>query len=218
MLKKWKFQTTESQNLFFVSDTHFGHNKNFVFENRGYKSIIEHDESLIKIWNERVRSTDVVIHCGDFCLNSTENYCWDLIHKLNGHIYYIWGNHNSRVKDVYKKLVYERYNLTNEEIYPISYHHSLLGEKFTFVGDYMSGFINKTPFVASHFAFRNWDYMKSGSACISAHSHGNDKESNPDFLDCKRLDVGIENFGGPISFLDVMKIMDKKKISSIDHH
>ena len=43
-------------NIWITSDTHFGHDKDFIWKERGYCSIQEHDEDLIKKWNEHVCS------------------------------------------------------------------------------------------------------------------------------------------------------------------
>lgn len=52
-------------NIFFISDTHFGHSNilNFKREDgsplRDYSSIEEHDEYLIQRWNSTVKATDI---------------------------------------------------------------------------------------------------------------------------------------------------------------
>jgi hypothetical protein len=53
---------------------------------------------------------------------------------------------------------------------------------------------------------------------LCGHSHKNDKGINPDCLDGKILDVGVDNFGGPISFAEIKKIMNKKSLKVTDHH
>lgn len=215
MLQTWKF-STKDQKVHVVSDCHWRHNKDFLFGKRGYNSIDEHDENGIHIWNSRVGFNDIVINCGDYIFNQLDpNLTKEIIRRLNGHQYYIWGNHNSGVKPLYyEALTACRYGIAeNQEVYPLTWE-----DKFTFVGDYMHGRIDHVPFVASHYAYRIWDGMQKGVIAISGHSHGSDKESNPDFLGCKRIDVGIENFGGPIEFYELMKIMDKKKIGQYDHH
>jgi len=40
--------------IWFTSDTHFSHNKDFIFKDRGFGSIQDHDETLIKNWNEKI--------------------------------------------------------------------------------------------------------------------------------------------------------------------
>ena len=80
--------------VFFISDTHFCHNKDFLYGSRGFSSIAEHDEKLVARWNSVVQSNDIVIHLGDLCLNDNIKAI-DYIQQLNGLIYWIRGNHDT---------------------------------------------------------------------------------------------------------------------------
>lgn len=223
MYTKHTFLHNEESKTYFISDTHFCHNKPFLYEKRGFKNIKEHDETLIKRWNEIVRPQDNVIHCGDFLLGGGRDSMSagnEILFQLNGHISFLWGNHNSYVKQIFKESVQEKLPGCDEltEIYPVTYKN-----KITFYGHYLLAKV-KTPkfsqfLFCSHFAHRLWIDSHHGDIwAISGHSHGSDKESNPDYQNIKRLDVGIENFGGPVSFDKIKEIMDSKKIIQIDHH
>ena len=59
--------------IWFTSDTHFGHIKDFLWSPRGFNSIEEHDEIIIKNWNELVAPEDEVYHLGDVMLNDNEH-------------------------------------------------------------------------------------------------------------------------------------------------
>ena len=83
--------------IFFTSDTHFCHNKEFLYSGRGFSSIEEHDEELVKRWNEVVGNNDIVIHLGDICLNDNEK-AMTYIQRLNGTIYWLRGNHDTDVR------------------------------------------------------------------------------------------------------------------------
>ena len=80
--------------IFFTSDTHFGHQRSFLWEPRGFNSIEEHDETIIKNWNEVVGPEDEVYHLGDVMLNNNE-YGLECIKRLNGKIHLILGNHDT---------------------------------------------------------------------------------------------------------------------------
>jgi calcineurin-like phosphoesterase family protein len=222
MLKEWKLKSSDSSRVFITSDTHFRHDKDFLYIKRGYSSIKEHDIGLIKIWNERVRPQDQVIHLGDFIFKATKELAEEYFKQLNGKIYVLWGNHNSGIKQLYKSVLEEEGFPDFYEVYPSGWcpDKSRIGwsDKVIFVGDYMKGWINSTPFVASHFAHRIWDFMQKNAVHFCGHSHGSDKESNPDFEFHKRIDVGIENFGGPVSFEQLLVILNKKELVQLDHH
>lgn len=213
MLQRIKFKNNEHSKLFLIGCSHFNHNKDFIFKARGYNSIQEHDEGLIKIWNERVRPQDSVLHLGDFMLNGSAESCKNIVGRLNGRLYLINGNHNGFIKSLYFEAL-AFYCLPPEvEAYNITWEN-----KVTFLGDYIHASAEGISFCASHFPFRIWDKMKHGIPFFNSHSHGGDVESNPDDMTCKRIDCGVENFGGPVAFDDLMKIMDKKGISKLDQH
>jgi len=83
-------------NIFFTSDTHFGHNKEFVWKARGFESVEDHAEGLIKNWNSVVKPDDIVYHLGDMSLSTEyEEKSLQWVKRLNGNICWIVGNHDS---------------------------------------------------------------------------------------------------------------------------
>lgn len=90
--------------IFVTSDTHFGHDREFVYGPRGFNSIGEHDETIIARWNEVVNEDDIVYHLGDVMLGDN-SYGIECIKRLKGTIYIIPGNHDTSARiSLYKKL------------------------------------------------------------------------------------------------------------------
>lgn len=90
----------------FSSDLHFGHNKDFIYQARGFNSIEEHDKAIVDNWNSIVDEDDDVYLLGDLMLNSDDAGIQNLI-QLNGNIHtIIIGNHdtNNRIKLYIEKL------------------------------------------------------------------------------------------------------------------
>ena len=86
------------KNIFFISDTHFGHANMITFLNydgtrmRLFDSVEECDELMIENWNKVVKPTDRVFHLGDVvyhCKNRDE-----IMQRLNGEKVLIKGNHD----------------------------------------------------------------------------------------------------------------------------
>lgn len=71
-----------------------GHNKSFIYEPRGFKTIEEHDETIIQNWNKLVSWNDEVWLLGDVMLNDNESGIRKL-NQLAGKIYILAGNHDS---------------------------------------------------------------------------------------------------------------------------
>ena len=90
--------------VFFTSDTHFGHNREFLYAPRGFESIQEHDEEIIQRWNEVVGQEDTVYVLGDLMLNDNE-HGMECLRRLNGHINILYGNHDTDIrKNLYATL------------------------------------------------------------------------------------------------------------------
>lgn len=90
--------------IFVTSDTHFGHDREFLWGPRGFTNYLDHDEYIIKQWNSVVGFEDIVYHLGDVMLGDNE-YGMNCLRQLNGIIYIIPGNHDTstRIK-LYKTL------------------------------------------------------------------------------------------------------------------
>lgn len=90
--------------IYFSSDLHFGHDKDFLYEPRGFKSIEENDEVILNNFNQIITDEDDLYILGDLMLNDNESGMQKLS-ALKGKIHIILGNHDtaSRV-ELYKTL------------------------------------------------------------------------------------------------------------------
>lgn len=80
--------------IWLSSDWHFGHDREFLWGPRGFKSIEEHDEAIIERHNSLVAPEDTVIVCGDLMLNNNEHGL-DCLSRLNGKFIVVRGNHDT---------------------------------------------------------------------------------------------------------------------------
>ena len=88
-------------NIYFISDTHFGHTNIIKYCNRPFKDVNEMNEVLINNWNKVVNKNDIVYHLGDFIL---DNNIEEVFNKLNGTIYLIKGNHDHKSTSYYNRI------------------------------------------------------------------------------------------------------------------
>lgn len=84
--------------LYFISDTHFNHNRSFVYTPRGFNSIEEMSETIITNWNNKITNEDDVYVLGDFFLGNDFEYITNTLNRLNGKIHIIIGNHDTDKK------------------------------------------------------------------------------------------------------------------------
>ena len=83
--------------IWITSDTHFCHQKSFLWEPRGFKNEWEMNENIIKNWNNIIQPEDDVYHLGDVMLNNNEEGI-KCLKSLKGKIHIIRGNHDSETR------------------------------------------------------------------------------------------------------------------------
>ena len=89
--------------IYLISDWHFCHQRDFIYKPRGFKNIYDHDNAIIKNWNEIVQPEDDVYLLGDVMLNDND-YGLSCLKQLKGQIHIIRGNHCTDARiELYKK-------------------------------------------------------------------------------------------------------------------
>jgi calcineurin-like phosphoesterase family protein len=204
-------------NTFFTSDTHFGHANIIRYCKRPYCQVEdfdsegqwknkyikrtrarEMDADMISRWNAVVGKNDLVYHLGDFCQGSSQE-AFQYLRHLNGHIKFIYGNHDRPIQDVSSVLSF----------YPD------LRNRVDFLGVLRELTIEGQEIVLCHYALRTWNGMHHGSWHVYGHSHG----SLVDDPNVPSLDVGVDVHDyRPISFDELAIYMAKKPFVPIDHH
>ncbi len=104
--------------IFVTADLHLGHANIIKYCNRPFDNVIEMTDTIIKRWNERVKSEDLVYIIGDLLFNQSVNK--NLINYLNGRIILIEGNHDkhNEVSTIKTKIqsIYLKYNKQNIQL------------------------------------------------------------------------------------------------------
>ena len=136
-------------NIWLISDTHFNHDKPFIWEARGFKSVNEMNKIIIQRWNKVVQSDDIVYHLGDVIMGDL-NSGIELIKKLNGHIRLAIGNHDTPARlEAFKELFDD-----------IQFGYRILKKKKTFL--------------LSHYPQLTGNYDNSQTYSIHGHTHSFD--------------------------------------------
>lgn len=166
---------------FFTSDLHFGHSNAIKHSNRPFDNVEEMNASLIDRWNKTVSNGDDVYILGDvsFC-NITETTKY--LTCLNGTIYLIAGNHDSRLR---KKEDFTKHFVWVKDL------HELAVEDADVPG-------GKQHIVLCHYPLLSWHRSHYGSWMLHGHCHGNMNSFNEGV---RRFDCGVDctNYA-PISY------------------
>ena len=102
-----KIRIDNPEKLYFTSDTHFGHRSILSHADRPFSNLQEHDNQLVKFWNETVPKDGIVVHQGDFAMGLKSTKLKWILESLNYEtIYLVQGNHE---KDIMKKYWAKQY-------------------------------------------------------------------------------------------------------------
>jgi calcineurin-like phosphoesterase family protein len=174
--------------VFFVSDTHFGHEKILELDKRPFDSIEEHDQFIIDGWNDVVKPHYTVFHLGDFAFRNERPPEW-YTERLNGNITLILGNHDEKCRG------FRTYPFLFTAVLP-SYHEVRMFKK---------------RLTLCHYSMRTWRGAWAGHWHLHGHSHGT-LPRRPG-----SLDVGVNVVGyRPISFAEVRQKIEP--FEGFSHH
>jgi len=182
--------------IYLTSDEHYYHENISKYCNRPFNTTEEMNQYLIDSFNKKVTPDDITYHLGDFTFKKQE-IAFNIIEQLNGHHYFIRGNHDSWLKN----------NVKHKKIFNVK--------------DYDELKINGQDLILSHYPMYTWNKARYNSWMLHGHCHSN---INKDNESTKRLDVGVDSakkiLGDyvPFSFADIKVIMESKVYKSVDHH
>lgn len=198
----------KNQNVFFTSDTHFGHKNicrgtsSWVESNtRPFDTPEEMNERLLEGINDHVLENDHLFHLGDFSFDGFENieHFRKRINCRNLHI--ILGNHDHHI-------------LKN---------HDNIRSVFSTVNDYVNLQLNipdgkttiKHNFVLFHYPIASWDGLRTGT--IHLHGHVHFKKDRA-VGQGRMLDVGMDGNDLDVWSLEsILRILEERpKISMFE--
>lgn len=124
--------------IYFTSDLHFCHDREFLYQPRGFKSVYEMNEAIVKNWNEIVQPEDDVYILGDLMLNDNETGL-KLIKSLKGNIHIILGNHDTTERESLYDSCYNIVSINMAERFKYNKYHFFLCHYPTLCGNYDDG-------------------------------------------------------------------------------
>lgn len=90
--------------IWLTSDTHFCHDREFIFGPRGFSCVEEMNKAIVERWNSVISDDDIVYHLGDVILGDNE-YGISCLKQLNGNINILPGNHDTKTRlSLYEQL------------------------------------------------------------------------------------------------------------------
>lgn len=178
----YKFDTDQ---VWFTSDTHFGHENIIRFCGRPFRNAEEMNAELIRRWRETVPDDGIVFHLGDFAHGGSR--LWnDIICALTGRKYLILGNHD--IKNLRQGFMNRFELVTQQMTIRVGGQHIVL---------------NHNPFLCYGGSYRDvWQlfgHVHSGPLSHTGLDHPRLKMLFP-----LQYDVGVDNNDfRPVSFAEV---------------
>lgn len=201
------------KNIWFTSDTHFGHNNiagpKISRWNSGYRdfeTLHQMNIALIDGINKYVKKDDILYHLGDWSFGGVHNIKYFRNSIVCKNIHLIKGNHDQHIVDKVIKFHDTNFN-------PI--------DLFSSIQDVLEIKHGKNRFFLSHYPHLSWHHASRGVIMLHGHEHGSFNKLNENTL---RMDVGIDSakmiLGDfrPFSIEEVIDLNNRKKIIPIYHH
>lgn len=196
--KQFIYTEEEAQKFYFTSDTHFGHENIIKYCKRPFKDVDEHDDTLIKNWNDVVPEDGIVFHLGDVAFGNP-NRVNEILSQLNGTIYLIIGNHDWR--RIVSEHAWRFKDMTQQLNMKIGKRHIIL---------------NHYPMLAFSGAWRGEDatYQLFGHVHTSPYTDEGLDQARMKMLFTTQYDVGVDNNSfQPRSWNDVDTIIHNQMMS-----
>jgi calcineurin-like phosphoesterase family protein len=225
MLQTLKF-TGDEKTFFASADLHINQTcsswENPLWKMRGFDCKEDHARGVKESWNATCDENSTCFHLGDIVFEDEhgENFV-DILHSLRFKtLYLLLGNHNSGQGIVYKRILAEKFPevfTIGAEVYPLEWEITEK-KKVVFLPQYAEVTINRNFVVLSHYPMTSHNKMSKKSIHLSGHCHQNLPLTNKDTGRGKRLDVGWDGWGRPVSFFEIKNHLRGRDIDNLDHH
>lgn len=160
--------------IWFTSDLHFNHDKEFIWGPRGFQNIYEMNEAIIKNWNNVVEPEDDVYVLGDLMLGDAEAGI-KLIKQLKGKIHIILGNHDTAAKRTLYENCYNVVEITYATVIKFKGYHFYLSHYPTITSNHDESKPLKVKVISlcghSHYTNRFKDMDKGIIYHVEQESH-----------------------------------------------
>lgn len=139
MNKPFKIKISDYDNIYFGSDFHYNHQRDFLFKPRGFSSYQEHD-SFIENECGKLTENDLLIYLGDYSLNTTDEQTSNLLHKTKAKMFYIFGNHEGYHSRFYRESLHAYFKTM------VNYQYVKNGEALDHSSLHGANFVSEFPF------------------------------------------------------------------------
>jgi calcineurin-like phosphoesterase family protein len=213
-----KIVLEKGQNLYFTSDTHYGHSNicrattNWTDADsvtRDFKSLDHMNDTIVDNINSIVGEDDVLIHLGDWSFGGFENIAEFRGRIVCKNVHLTYGNHDHHIRRN-KDDIQSIFSSTQDYMHLDIRRPSSKGK----------GLMDKFSFICMHYPIASWDSMNANMIHLHGHTH---LPKHLRIADGRAMDVGMDgNDLEPISLDEVIRLLKDQPIKKLclpkDHH
>ena len=200
--------------IFFWSDLHLCHEKDFILEPRGFACGKSAKESLRNRWNDKITNNDTIFLLGDNIVGAGpngKNELKDFLHSVNFRTVFLMpGNHPSGFSALLDEC-FERKENADEFL---TFRYDLTSEKMILlIPNYFELSVDHQLIIMSHYPLLSWNKMGKGAWMLYGHVHDNLKKTpwiRDNYFKGKNIDLSVEATPEPLEFAEIQKIMNQK--------
>jgi calcineurin-like phosphoesterase family protein len=206
----------KNDQILFWGCLHWHHNPSWdipIWKRRGFDSVQEHDDAIVKNWNSKATDKTIGFLLGDtmFGMGGSKEFK-NLMRQLKfSRLFIMAGNHHAGFKQAFDEIdsntLYVDGNSSKEII---------------FVPNYLESYINGQPIVMCHYPILSWNGAGKGSWMLFSHVHGSlgNSELGRTYLKDGgyNLEVSVEMNKYPLTYGEIFNIMKNKSKFKTDHH
>ena len=194
----------ESVEVYFLTDLHFNHDKEFMYGALGFTSYRERDAALVELIQERIHPDSIVIIAGDTMMgNGGPEALKEALDLIPGCLLFVApGNHYAGYIGLFSDPEVEN-------------------TRYISIPNYQEFLIRGKLVSVSHYPQSIWNKCHKGSYNICGHSHGSYPPTSLNTLESRSIDVsaesiGLDNFPASMSWL--RSVLKDKDYTEKDHH
>jgi calcineurin-like phosphoesterase family protein len=211
-----RIELKQNQNLFFTSDTHYGHGNicsattkwpDGSIRTRQFDSLDAMNDTIVNNINAVVGEDDILIHLGDWSFGGFDNITKFRNRIVCKTIHLVLGNHDHHIENNKESV---------QDLFASVQHYM----KLTILRPLTKSVLQKFSFVCMHYPIASWHDMNQGVMHLHGHVH---LPPELRIAEGKAMDVGVDgNHLQPMSLDGIRTCLQFQPIKKLelpkDHH
>ena len=205
-----RIELKQNQNIFFTSDTHYGHGnicsattkwEEGSIRTRQFDSLDAMNDTIVNNINAVVGEDDILIHLGDWSFGGFDNITKFRNRIVCKTIHLVLGNHDHHIENNKESV---------QDLFASVQHYM----KLTILRPLTKSVLQKFSFVCMHYPIASWHDMNQGVMHLHGHVH---LPPELRIAEGKAMDVGVDgNHLQPMSLDGIRTCLQFQPIKQLE--